>query len=335
MELGWNKIIRHTNSGFAEKVSVVIAVRNESKNIETLMNHLAEQSYDSQLLEIIVVDDHSTDDTYQKLLKYKNINVLKSNGQGKKMALDRGINLATGSVILTTDGDCFFGKHWVRTMVKYFIDDSIKMVVGPVLLKATISSFFQKVQIIEFASLIGSGAGAIANQQAFMCNGANLAFRSEYYKNTRNDVQSGDDVFLLHHIKSNGGKIVFAKDKRAIVSTNCKTDLKTFLQQRIRWSAKSSSYNDLDAIKISLAVFITNLTIVFSAFYDLSLLVILLTIKFLSDYPLLKKQASFFEIKKWKLNFLALQLIYPVYIVYIAMVSQFSTFYWKGRKFNK
>ena len=61
-------------------------------------------------------------------------------------------------------------------------------------------------------SLITSGAGAIGAQQAFMCNGANLAFRKANYAAVDTDKASGDDVFLLHHAKKNGSEIVFVKE---------------------------------------------------------------------------------------------------------------------------
>ena len=102
---------------------------------------------------------------------------------------------------------------------------------------------------MEFASLIGSGAGAIGSGNAIFCNGANMAYKKEVflevntYKN--DNAASGDDVFLLHSIKQRyPDGIVFAKDKNAIVNTNALDTLSTFINQRKRWTAKSSSYTD-------------------------------------------------------------------------------------------
>ena len=189
---------------------------------------------------------------------------------------------------------------------------------------------------MEFASLIGSGAGAISINRAFMCNGANLAFRKADFQCAKSEIASGDDVFLMHDIKSNNGKIVFLKNPSAIVSTSVKQNISSFVQQRLRWSAKSTSYTDQDAIVVSLLVFGANLFILLSVFLmEFRLLLLLLLIKFLADLSFIKKLADFLEIKKWGLYFLSLQLLYPFYIVYIAVVSQFKKYNWKGRILKK
>lgn len=334
MESGWDKLNKFKGV-CKQKVTLIIAVRNEAENIDNLIDHIRAQTFDKDLLEVILIDDHSTDNTFEKLSDVKDIKLFSSDGFGKKSAIETGLKNASGEIIITTDGDCFFSPEWISKMTSPFINSKIKMVVGPVRLTGEKVSFFCRLQVLEFASLIGAGAGAIANKNAFMCNGANLAFRRTSFKNTNGEIQSGDDVFLLHHIKNNNEDIVFVKDHLATVSTFCKPNLSSFISQRLRWSAKTSSYKDRDAILISLCVFLVNFSIVFCLYYNFNFFIILLLLKFVSDFSFLKKLTSFFSIKDWTTPFLFMQLFYPLYIIFIAIVSQFVSFRWKGRTFKR
>jgi cellulose synthase/poly-beta-1,6-N-acetylglucosamine synthase-like glycosyltransferase len=335
IEFGWDSI-SSLNEHSNEKVSVVVAFRNEKETITSLVNQLLSQNINNDQLEIILVDDHSDDGSFQKLESTEGIILLRSDGQGKKAAINKGISISSGSIVLTTDADCVLHSDWVSSMVSPFNNEAISMVVGPVALTNEFNSFFGHLQIMEFASLIGSGAGAIAINRAFMCNGANLAFRKDVFKLTNSEIASGDDVFLMHEIKRNNGKIFFLKNTSAIVSTSAKQNISSFVNQRLRWSAKSTSYTDIDAIAISLLVFGANLSILLSVFMlEFRLALILLALKFLADFSFIKKLSYFFDIKRWRMYFLSLQLVYPFYIVYIAIVSQFKNYSWKGRILKK
>ena len=98
--------------------SVVIAARNEEKNIGRLLTALVNQTYSEELFEIIVADDDSTDGTadivlefsnkfnFVKLVKIENREQVKS---PKKNALAQAIKMAKGEIILSTDADCMVG----------------------------------------------------------------------------------------------------------------------------------------------------------------------------------------------------------------------------------
>lgn len=335
LEFGWDNIPNRKEIS-SVKVSVIVAFRNEKETIKSLCEQLLSQNTNNIELEIILVDDHSDDGSFEMLESLNGIVLLRSEGQGKKAAINYGVRIANGSIILCTDADCVLKTDWVSSMVSSFNDKAIKMVVGPVVLTNDFDSFFGHLQIMEFSSLIGSGAGAIAINRPFMCNGANLAFRKDDFQSTNSEIASGDDVFLMHEIKRNKGKIVFLKSSSAIVSTSVKHNVSSFINQRLRWSAKSTSYTDFDAIVISLLVFGANLSILLSFFLlEFRLAFVLFAIKFLADFSFIKKLAHFFDIKRWRLYFLSLQLVYPFYIVYIAIVSQFKNYSWKGRILKK
>ncbi len=145
-------------------VSVVVAARNEEYNLTACLKSLLAQSYPSKQYEVIVVDDHSTDNTYfiahalatdHPILKVirlsdtqiENVAIQKwehrskkmklwpvptKTGQspmGKQMALDMGIQACRGEIILSTDADCIVPNAWVESMVKAS-EQKVGVVVG-------------------------------------------------------------------------------------------------------------------------------------------------------------------------------------------------------------
>ncbi len=331
-EKGWDALTNFT-SHHKEGVSVVVAARDEAENIAALLSDLSQQTYEN--FEVIVVDDHSLDDTINIVESFPNVILLQASQEGKKAAIAEAVETAKYSTILTTDADCRLGPSWIEKMTAPFVNKQVELVIGPVAFHKE-ATVFEKAQSLEFMSLITSGAGAIGVQQAFMCNGANLAFRKANYAAVDTDKASGDDVFLLHHAKKNGSEIVFVKEYEAIVTTAPKPDFNSLLQQRKRWAAKSSDYHDKDAKRISWLVFLSNLCLlllIFSGTWREVLIAFVL--KAIIDYSLLKKAVAFFQKEDIFRYFYPLQILYPFYIVYVAVASQIGSFEWKGRTYKK
>jgi len=201
------------------KVSLIIAVRNEAGNIKNLLNSLICQDYPKHLLEIIIVDDHSTDHTSQMLNEIyvnqkgvKNLTFLtlsKENEIGKKAALDFGIQMSTGELIVITDADCTTKNNWITTLASFYIQKKPQMILGPVSINHN-KSFFSKLQALEFMSLISSAAGSCNAGFPLLANGANMAFTKQAYIDCGGfsgnmHYPSGDDMFLMIGIKRKFG----------------------------------------------------------------------------------------------------------------------------------
>ena len=338
-----------TNKEFTPKVSIVIAMRNEENEVERLLQNLQSQIYPTDKLELILVNDHSTDNTLNILnsSELDNLQVINMpNGEfGKKNAIKKAVELASGDIILASDADCSFNPKWGQTMANYFADENIKMVSGPVAYHKQ-KGIFLSLQALEFSSLIGSGAGAIGVNNAIFCNGANMAYRKEVFLEVNdfsNDTAvSGDDVFLLHSVKAKySNAIAFAKQENAIVTTDAVQTLNGFINQRKRWTAKSSGYKDFASIYASFLVLFTNLALVFLfvmnfvsiQYFELFLL--FYALKFLVDLLLLTPVLKFFkrtDLIKWILPF---EIFYSFYIVLIVILSFTKKFEWKGRTHSK
>lgn len=329
-------------------LSVVIPFRNEAENLPLLFAALEKQSLPFVRTEWIFVDDHSGDHSPALV---KNWLQRKPRGRlvqldaqtGKKAALHAGIIQSRFPFIAVTDADCQPHSGWLQTIARYFKATNAVMLLGPVEIYG--STRAARMQALEFSSLIAAGAGACGLNQPIMANGANMAFRKPAYLEVQGqlptNVASGDDMFLLHALKRKAGqRIAFMKAREAGVRTKAAGSAREFLQQRIRWTAKSPHYRDVPAIATALLVLGMSVSLLFALFAALyagnvlPYFVLLLT-KSLPDALLLWKYHHFFGTRKNLRSFLPLQLLYPFYVAAVSFLALTGSYQWKDRKHRK
>ncbi len=336
-------------------VSVVIAVRNEEKNIPFLIEDLAAQSLPGHEFEVIIVDDRSEDDTVavakKSLISHENLNgrVIENrerkNTAPKKAALLAGIDAAKGGIIAMTDGDCRMGREWLETMRAPFGHDSVLFVSGPVVIHEK-KGIFSWVQSLEFASLMGSGAALIALGYPLMCNGANLAFRKKAFSGVGGyeDVAhhaTGDDVYLMQKIhRKHPGSVHFVKDQRAVVATNPAASASGFIAQRRRWASKWNRHllNASWALPVFLFVFyLSFVAALLLPFFHENLIIPIanvIIVKMALDYFFLREVMAFSGLRMKIWLFFMTELLYPFYVLYFGLVAHTGGWTWKGREFK-
>ncbi len=349
---GWFKLskIAFPVENTTTSASIIIALRNEATSVIRLMKHLANQQNMSTDLEILLIDDHSDDETTSLIISqlplypHVNFKLLLAEKTGKKEAISQALKTASGQLILVTDADCQPGPFWAATMTTTYETYGAKLLLGPVLIDCS-NRLFEKFQALEFISLIGSAAGAAAIGWPSMANGANMAFEKQAFfevDKLRNDASlaSGDDVFLMTAIKQHFGSkaIQFVAAETAVVPTKASPNLKSFMHQRIRWVSKSSGYNQASILLPAWIVLIFNTILVAMAIscffipWMLLLTVLFLSLKALIDLPLLHSVATFMRKRDLLKYFIPLTLIYPLYVVIVALLGIFGVVHWKGRK---
>jgi cellulose synthase/poly-beta-1,6-N-acetylglucosamine synthase-like glycosyltransferase len=329
-------------------VSVIIAVRNERPNIEQLMQHLKLQAYPKNALEIIIVDDHSDDGTFEWLVAHKPTNCLllqnKIGQYGKKSALALGVSQASHDILLFTDGDCIPETNWVQKLVSPLRFSDIQMVCGPVFIHTSrTSSLFAQLQQLEFLSplavsmaTLGWGFASMANGASFACRKAVLeAFLSQQPQHTL--PASGDDMFLLHYIDRHyPNSIVFASGEHVSVHTNAIKNLPAFIQQRLRWAGKWRHFKSGKVLLLAIFSILVNINWIAALVVGLSgywwFAIAAFICKGLCEWLFLnsfaKRSCNTFSLRA----FVLLQAIYPFYALYIAFLSIVKrNYYWKGR----
>jgi poly-beta-1,6-N-acetyl-D-glucosamine synthase len=315
------------------KISVVIACRDEEKNLPSLLNDLVSQDYPADLFEVIVVDDHSTDSTGSLVSSFHNngtFRCIRNTGTGKKSALRTGIMSAKGDLILTTDGDCRLNCGWISSMASFWMENQPDLVIGPVNLIER-SGFLPRFEELEFFSLQGVTAGTAGIGDPVMCNGANLAFPAEIYRKHADDlhgeIASGDDVFLLHSIKTECGKILWNGNIEAVVKTDASGSLRNFLRQRARWISKSGSYSDRFTKILALITLIANTEIILltgGTFFVPEIYRVLIAafiLKSIPDLLILSRITARYKKTNLLWWFIPSQVIYPFYVVTVSVCS--------------
>lgn len=219
-------------------VSLVVPCYNEELNIAKTIQSILNLDYPSDKLDIIVIDDGSNDQTYQKAKEFElednRVRVFKKENGGKYTALNLGISKAKANFVATVDADSYLHTLSLRKMMLYFADSSIKATISTVVVDRP-KNILEGVQYVEY--LMG---GFLRKVFSFV-GGINVVpgplavFRKEVFEKLgafRRAYQTEDLEIALRMQRANY-KIAHAID--AIVYTNgCKT-FKELFYQRLRW----------------------------------------------------------------------------------------------------
>jgi len=335
-------------------ISVIVAARNEEKNIGKLIAAIKKQNYPSHLFELIIVDDHSTDKTAEVIKPFLSNQIRliplqladKVTVAYKKAAINFGIKNSKGDLIITTDADCIMSENWLSTIASFYEQFYPKMIVMPVVIKNN-HSFLGLFQTLDFMSLQGITGAAVHKKIHGMCNGANLAYTRNVFDEVNgfegiDHIASGDDMLLMQKIsKKYKNEILFLKSKNVIVETEPETNITGFINQRIRWASKADKYEDKLLFPILLLVYLINLFLIVMFFcgmffnFEFSILnfyfFLLLTIKTATELYFLLPVSRFFGYTKLLWWFPFFQPFHIIYTVIAGWLGKFGSYRWKGR----
>ena len=333
--------------------SIIIPARDEEDNISNCIQSIINQNYPSHLFEMIIVDDHSTDNTADIIInfqsKYANIKLIKLQDelQGKqlnaykKKAIDLAVQQAAGSWIITTDADCTLQKNWLLLYDEYILKTNNLFVAAPVVF-AKQYSVLSNFQFIDFMALQAATAATVSIGLHSMCNGANLAYNKNVFFEVGgfkgiDNIASGDDMFLMNKIKTKYPKrIGYLFAKEAIARTLPMQTWSSFFNQRIRWASKADKYEDKSLLPVLLAVYLFNFCLFIMFFLGLFFVklfaawLVLISLKTFVEWAYMKVASSFFG-KILFSEFAALQPLHIAYMVVAGWLGKFGNYSWKGR----
>ncbi|GGF12068.1 glycosyltransferase [Hymenobacter cavernae] len=335
-------------------LTVIIAARNEAANLPHLLTDLGRQTYLAQggKVEIIVVDDHSTDGTavvveQARLVSVFPLRLLRLADQpqpatGKKAAVQAAIAAARAPWVVLTDADCRVTPGWLAAHAAVAAEPAAQFASGPVLL--TGRGALAALQGVELAALVGVGAAGIGLGQPTMCNGANLSYRRAAFYAVQGfagnaHVPSGDDEFLLHKLyKAYPEGIHFLKDSAAIVRTAAQPSLRALLMQRVRWASKWRHYEQAAPRRLAVLVLLANVALLaglIGSFFQPQgwpFVLAAWALKLGADVWFLTPVLGFFQRRQWLGWLPVLQLAYAPYALATGLLGLRGGYVWKGRK---
>ena len=330
--------------------SLLIAARNEAANLPYLLADLAAQTLPAARFEVLLADDHSTDNTAALVAAAaKNTSFalrlisLAEGETGKKAALAAALAQARAPWLVCIDADCRPGPGWLAAYARFIArQPGANFISGPVLLTGP-PTFFQALLGLEFAGLVGVGAACLGRQAPTMCNGANLAYRRRAFAAVggyldNQHLASGDDEFLLHKMhRAFPGTAHFLPDAAAIVRTAAPATPGALLRQRVRWASKWRHYQSPASRYLALLVLGANVSLAAGLVVALRWPVLgawvgtAWLIKLGADAWFLAPVLRLLGRRRWLALLLPLQLLYAPYALAVGLAGWRGGYRWKGR----
>ena len=312
------------------QLSALVVAHNEEQKIGQCIQCLVSQTYDRELLEIILVNDRSTDSTKEIISdwagRYPHIHKIDisfpaKNIGPKKNALAHGIAAAKGDILFFTDADCRPPERWIEKTIPYF-ENNVGLVAGFAPLTGHKSNLFHRIIELDTVITAGLAAAGTSMQKPITCNGRNLAYRKRVYEQVQGFAAisrplAGDDDLFLHLVATRTNwECRYSRSSETFVESATPRTLKNYITQRQRHISTSLHY-PLN-IKLGYAIYHIINTFVF-AFVAYSLVSgsflisagIVFIIKFVIDFLFIKKTTMLFS-KQHLLKFFLLWELFMV-----------------------
>lgn len=267
-------------------VSFVIPCKNEENAIYNTIKACASVKYPINKIEIIAINDGSTDNTLKEMLRAQkdfseNVKVinLKIN-VGKRKAMAAGIRIAKNDIVVQIDSDSQPNAKSFRKILEPFADPRVGSTVGHTLPSNTDKNLLTKMQnAYYFMSFRALKATESVFDMVFCCSGCFCAYRKEYLDDMIDDwlnerflgkeIIFGDDRALTNWMIRKGHKTVYVAEAEA--TTIVPEKLKTFLKQQTRWKKGWM----INSFKIAKTVFKRDKFVALTYFLPLILLTML------------------------------------------------------------
>lgn len=216
------------------KVTVIVPTHNAEDSLEQLLESLRGLDYPKELLEILIVDNNSTDGTVSIASRFPLTVLHEKERQSSYAARNRGIRHASGEVLAFTDSDCVVDPKWLRELLAEGDDPSLGCFAGRIV------SFSPQTLAEQFADLDEENH----NQERSLsvgylpsANTANVAYRREVFDRIGlfdQNLKSGGDAELTWRMKlKTDYRISYQND--AIVLHRHRATLRSLFSQHIRY----------------------------------------------------------------------------------------------------
>lgn len=230
---------------YEDFVSVIIPARDAADTLTPLLQDLHAQQWPKDLIEVLVVDDGSSDGTasiVQGLMRnWPGLRSIPATGEGKKAAISHGVAEARGEWIVLTDADARCGPRRVERIMREVKRQDPDLLLLPVETRSH-GGWVQALQEDEQTALLGVAAGTALQGCPVLANGANMAFSKAAFKAVGgyegDRWASGDDLFLLKRMLRAGRKVSYLLDPEVVVVVQAEERFVGFWKQRLRWAGK-------------------------------------------------------------------------------------------------
>lgn len=349
---GWRRLPEVQPAGAPlTAFTVVVPARNESRHLARCLEALCAQDYPRPRFRIVVVDDHSEDETAAIARRYAGRGVellqlalLPGAPAGKKAALAAAIARAETPWIATTDADTTVPPAWLR-----HFDAAIRqtdcLMVGSAVLFEPAPGLWACFQQLDYLGTMGLTGGGMAWRGPFLSNGASLAFAKKAwqavggYGGTTHRA-SGDDMLLQQKFARRWPhRLFWLKNPAAAVRTPPQPDLGRLWRQRRRWASKAHDYHDRRMALVQAVAFGVSLQALAGALLAplwapaAAAALLAWSVRGLTDWLWLRMLARHFGESRSLRCYLPSLVLHVCYVVAMGLASFGARPYeWKGRR---
>lgn len=325
-------------------VSVVIAARNEERNLSECLQSVTRQTYPNSKFEIIVANDNSNDSTdaicSDFASRFSNVTVVTvkedAKLRGKANALAQAIDKAKGDIVLITDADCEVPATWIEHTAKRYPLD-VGLVGGMTLQKA--QRPFEGIQSLDWAYVLGVASSSAAWGNPLGSIGNNLSFRRDAYEAVggyrKVKFSVTEDYTLVQSIiKTKKWKYLYPIDPNVLVFSKPCSTWKELIRQKHRWGK-----GGLDMRFTGLVIMAITWTTIGTAFGMLFWngvvqCVAAFMAKSIADYSFLHQVLARLQQTKELKYFWWFELYFTVYVILLPFIVVFGgPVVWKGRTY--
>ena len=234
---------------FEPIVTYVVPCKNEEGVIAKTVAKCFESAYPKEKLEVIVINDGSTDNTAEVLESLKNrypnlVVVSWSKNRGKRYGMYEGFKRARGEIVVQLDSDSYIEPSTFRNLIEPFRNPEVGAVCAHadpenadtnILTRMQAGYYFMSFRILK--------AAESTFFSVFCCSGCSSAYRKNIVLPIMDEwlnerflglpITWGDDRALTNRVLEQGYRTIYTDDVQAY--TICPTNLTTFLKQQVRW----------------------------------------------------------------------------------------------------
>lgn len=335
-------------------VSIIVPAKNEEKMIGRCLDSLINQDYPKNKYEIVIINDRSTDKTQEVIKLYqekhsiiKSIEIKEnlSGLTGKQNAVNEGLKICKGEIIMNIDADCIAKPKWIKNTVSCFTPKTgLVMGFNITYNDRNSLSVFAELQALDMLFLLDSASGSIGVGVHSGCAGSNIAYRKSVLDD-ENFQKLGftitEDTAVIHAVSKNPNwDVAVMYDKDAMVMTPAEVSWRRFIAQRIRWTLGGLTTKSWILIPLYLA-FLYHLSLIILiplAFFINSLQISVLlsfSIKAFIDFVRCWQVCKSFN----RLDLLKFFMLYEFFMIFYSVLIGFISLFvreieWKGDIYN-
>jgi cellulose synthase/poly-beta-1,6-N-acetylglucosamine synthase-like glycosyltransferase len=336
------------NTGAVPRLSVIVAGRNEARYIADCLQALVNLVYEADHLEIIFVDDHSSDQTraiaeaiaaeHSDMLTILSAPPCPPGVGPKKNAIAFGVAHAKGEILAFTDADCLVKSAWAKCITTNY-DEGTGAVTGPVLppLQPGLANLFLRLEriFVSYSSVSAIGWGHPAS-----ASGGNFSYRRKAFDQlggmAMSNVASGDDDLMAQAIARLGWKVGYASGADAVVEHVRQPTWRQEVNATVRHQSTARYYPLGWRIAYALSILsnIGILALAVSSLFRTELLPLFgaaFALRLIAEGLAVQIFCRRYDVSLNLFEFLVAEICLPAYLLTRAVLSLFPSFSWHAR----